>query len=82
MSEIHSFTEVKKREIFISLIMKRCIDSFTLIRDEVEVEDVFNEYEDDGDKPIIKLDNEELVDSNIKFINQQPLFNKLVRIEI
>lgn len=30
--------------------MKRCIDSFTPIRDEVEVEDIFNEYEDDGDK--------------------------------
>ena len=49
VSDIHSPSKVKKREIFNKLTRKRWGDSVARVRDSVKVGDVFNEYEHDNE---------------------------------
>ena len=83
VAEIHSPTEIKKRNIFDGLIERRwgtSINPPKLLNDLDDNE--FEEYEDDDESRRVVPDIEDSVDANGKLLNQEPAYDKILRSEV
>eukprot|EP00957_Ditylum_brightwellii_P143478 10930806-Ditylum_brightwellii.AAC.1 len=78
--EIHSEQEKKKREVFDTLIETRWGSSF---KPPVNQEnDAYAPYEDDEEEARYMPDIEEVVDSTGKSLDQQPVYDKIINVEV
>ena len=83
LAERYSSVELKNREIFNDLIRRRWIESLTPARTDIKAdEDVFIEYEDDEEEPIIIPAIEDFFDSTSRLINHQPFYYRLINAEV
>jgi hypothetical protein len=85
VDEIHSVTEIKKREIFDGLIKRRWGTSINPPKyaDSEDTDDnEFSEYEDDDEPKRTVPDIEDTVDANGKLLNQQPVYDKILQSEV
>jgi hypothetical protein len=89
VDEIHSATELKKRQIFDGLIERRWGTSINPpilplqnpIEGDLEDND-FEEYEDNDEPKRTVPDIEDMVDANGKLLNQQPAYDKILHSEV
>jgi hypothetical protein len=83
VDEIHSVTELKKREIFTGLIERRWGTSINppTVSDN-EDDSAFEEYEDEVEAARIVPDIEDTVDASGKLLNQQPAYDKVLHSEV
>jgi hypothetical protein len=85
VDEIHSVTEIKKREIFDGLMKRRCGTSINPPKyaDSKDTDDnEFSECEDDDELKRTVPDVEDTVDANGKLLNQQPVHDKILQSEV
>jgi hypothetical protein len=91
--EVHSPTEIKKREIFDKLIERRWGTSINppKVKDEHDPNDPhpddwdsddWDYYEDDDEAPRTVPDIEDIVHSKGKLLNQQPAYDRLINSEV
>ena len=78
-AEINSETENKKREIFDALIKGKLGTSSNAPKDELQD---FEAYEDEDDKPVTIPENEDATDANVRLLNQQPAYDKIINAEV
>jgi hypothetical protein len=89
VDEIHSATELKKRQIFDALIERRWGTSINPpilplqnpIEGDLDDND-FEEYEDNDEPKRIVPDIEDTVDANGRLLNQQPAYDKILHSEV
>jgi hypothetical protein len=83
-AELHSSTEVKKRQIYDALIERRWGTSMSAPPkvDEDSEEDTFEEYYDSDEQPRIIPDVEDTVDSNGRLLEQQPMYDRIINAEV
>ncbi len=85
IDEIHSTTEIKKRELFDGLIERRWGTSINPPKQK-NAEDLddneFEEYEDTDEPKRIIPDIEDTVDATGKILNQQPAYDKILHSEV
>ena len=82
-AEIHSPTELKKREIFDGLIEKRWGTSIKPPNDSRnDDEPEFEEYEDSEEQARKVPEVEDVVDTNGRLLNQNPAYDKLINAEV
>ena len=84
-AEIHSPTEIKKREVFDALIERRWGTAMLPPNPDINKEDKEEEwepYEDEDEQPHHFPDTEEAIDHNGRLINQQPAYDKLLNNEV
>jgi hypothetical protein len=85
VDEIHSVTEIKKREMFDGLMKRRCGTSINPPKyaDSKDTDDnEFSECEDDDEPKRTVPDVEDAVDANGKLLNQQPVHKKILQSEV
>jgi hypothetical protein len=90
VNEVHSPTEIKKREIFDELIERRWGTSINppKVKDENESDpnkphpEDWDYYEDDDEAPQTVPDIEDIVDSKGKLLDQQPAYARLINSEV
>jgi hypothetical protein len=83
VDELHSVTELKKREIFDGLIERRWGTSINPpIVSDADSNDEFEEYEDENEQARIIPDIEDTVDMNGQLLNQQPAYDKILHSEV
>jgi hypothetical protein len=84
VDELHSVTELKKREIFDGLIERRWGTSINplTISDAEDSRDNSEEYEDNSEQAHIIPDIEDTVDANGKLLNQQPAYDRILHSEV
>jgi hypothetical protein len=86
VDEIHSATEMKKRETFDGLIERRWGTSINPPKPTDDVEDLdtkeFEEHEDEDESKRIIPDIEDVVDANGKLLNQQPAYDRILHSEV
>ena len=87
VDELHSVTELKKREIFDGLIERRWGTSInppivSVVSDTENQSDDFEEYEDEDEAARIVPNIEDTVDAKGKLLNQQPAYDKLLQSEV
>ena len=81
MAELHSPTELKKREVFDKLIERRWGNA--IIPSKLENDDKeWSEYEDDEEEPRIVLETEDVMDATRKQLNQNPAYNRNINSEV
>jgi hypothetical protein len=81
VDELHSPTEMKKREIFDGLIERRWGTSIK----PLTISDNDNDltvYEDDDEEARVVPDIEDSVDATGKLLNQQPAYNRILHSEV
>jgi hypothetical protein len=80
VDELHSPTEMKKREIFDGLIKRRWGTSIKppTISDN---DNDFTVYEDDEEEARVVPDIEDSVDATGKLLNQQPAYDRILHSE-
>ena len=87
-AEIHSPTEIKRREVFDRLICQRHGDSVSLPKEETYTHANsdnnldFEAYEDDVEAERHIPEIEDAVDANGRLINQQPAYDKMINQEV
>ena len=85
-AEIHSPTEIKRREVFDRLIYQRHGDSVSLPKEETYAHansnNNFEAYEDDVEAARHIPETEDTVDANGRLINQQPAYDKMINQEV
>jgi len=83
VDEIHSPTEIKKRDIFDGLIARRWGTSINPPKKLNDLDDdEFEEYEDDDESKRVVPDIEDSVDARGKLLNQEPAYDKILRSEV
>ena len=88
VDELHSVTEIRKREIFDGLIERRWGTSINPPTQEAKEDDEnlddkeFEEYEDGDESKRTVPDIEDSVDANGKLLNQMPAYDKLLHSEV
>jgi hypothetical protein len=84
VDELHSLTEIKKREIFDGLIERKWGTSINppKVSDTETAENGFAEYEDDDETARVVPDIEDTVDAKGKMLNQQPAYDKILHSEV
>jgi hypothetical protein len=84
VDELHSATEIKKREIFDGLIERRWGTSINppIVSDVEDSSEEFEEYEDENEPARIVPDIEDMVDANGNLLNQQPAYDKILHSEV
>ena len=84
VDELHSLTEIKKREIFDGLIERKWGTSINppKVSDTENAENGFAEYEDDDETARVVPDIEDTVDAKGKMLNQQPAYDKILHSEV
>jgi hypothetical protein len=80
-AELHSVTELKKRNIFDARIEGRWGTS-TSAPLEATTDDEFEEYRDDDEDPRIIPDVEDTVDADGRLLNQQPMYDRIINAEV
>ena len=81
VDEIHSPTEIKKREIFDGLIERRW-GTYNSPPPISETEKEFSEYEDDDETARVVPNIEDTVDATGKLLNQEPAYDKILHSEV
>ena len=84
VDELHSPTEIKKREIFNGLIERRWGTSINPPKPSSENSDdnEFEEYEDEDEAKRVIPNIEDTVDINGKLLNQSPAYDKILHSEV
>ena len=87
VAELHSSTEIQRRQTFNELIKKKLGDSINPPKEEVmEVNDDnglnFDTYEDEDTEELPIPEIEDAVDANGRLIDQQPAYDKLINAEV
>lgn len=82
-AELHSESEIKKRQIFDELIERRWGTSITPPKTEgIETDNEFEYYEDDDEEPRVVEDIEQPVDATGKPLDLQPAYDTLINAEV
>ena len=82
VAELHSPTEIKKRDTFDALIERRWGTAMMPpTAEQIKVEDL-EAYEDDSEESNEIPDQEDAVDHSGRLINQQPSYDKLLNSEV
>ena len=83
VDELHSPTEVKKRDTFNALIERRWGTS-TKPSNVIppKDKDSWEEYYDDDESPRLIPEIEDIVDANGRFLCQQPAYDKIINAEV
>ena len=81
MAELHSPTELKKREVFDKLIERRWGNAIIPSRLE-NVTKEWSEYEDDVEEPQMVLETEDVMDATGKQLNQNPAYDRNINSEV
>ena len=83
VDELHSPTEVKKRETFNALIERRWGTSTKPSNVVTPTdEDSWEEYHDDDESPRLIPEIEDIVDANGRLLCQQPAYDKIINAEV
>ena len=82
VEDLHNPIEIKKQEIFDSLIKKKWGDSITLPPVSESKTDDWEEYEDEVKEPRKVPDIEDIVDKKGNLLDQQPAYNKSINSEV
>ena len=82
VEDLHNPIEVKKREVFDSLIKKRWGDSIAPTPVNIDDSDDWEEYEDEIEEPRKIPEIEDIVDEKSNLLAQQPTYDKLINTEV
>ena len=82
VDDLHNPIEIKKREVFDSLIKKKWGDSITPPPISESKTDDWEEYEDEVEEPRQIPDIEDIVDNKGNFLDQQPAYDKLINTKV
>ena len=81
VAELHSSTELKKREVFDKLIERRWGNAIIPSKLENDTKE-WSEYEDDVEEPRMVLETEDVVDATGKQLNQNPAYDRNINSEV
>ena len=81
MAELHSPTELKKREVFDKLIERRWGNA--IIPSKLKSDDKeWSEYEDNEEEPQMVPETEDIRDATGKQLNQNPAYDRIINSEV